>query len=65
MFGPKVNIDRISDCLLTINVPVVYMGQDLWIWMGGFPPIQIHMFAPCHFLSVPLYSLSAVGECAE
>jgi hypothetical protein len=19
---------------LTINVPVVYMGQDVWIWMG-------------------------------
>ncbi len=20
---------------LTINVPVVYMGRDVWIWMGG------------------------------
>jgi hypothetical protein len=23
--------------ILTINVPVVYMGRDVWIWMGGNP----------------------------
>jgi hypothetical protein len=25
-----------SNCktMLTINVPVVYMGRDIWIWMG-------------------------------
>jgi hypothetical protein len=25
----------ISKDQLTINVPVVYMGRDIWIWMGG------------------------------
>jgi hypothetical protein len=24
-----------SPWILTINVPVVYMGRDVWIWMGG------------------------------
>ncbi len=23
-----------TDDFLTINVPVVYMGRDIWIWMG-------------------------------
>jgi hypothetical protein len=23
--------------IVTINVPVVYMGRDVWIWMGGNP----------------------------
>jgi hypothetical protein len=23
--------------ILTINIPVVYMGRDVWIWMGGNP----------------------------
>jgi hypothetical protein len=26
-----------TKALLTINVPVVYMGRDVWIWMRGNP----------------------------
>ncbi len=25
---------------LTINVPVVYMGRDVWIWMDPNPDVQ-------------------------
>ncbi len=28
---------RPSMQILTINIPVVCMGRDVWIWMGGNP----------------------------